>query len=196
MFAKGADGLGDEEDGRRRALAGAVGTPVAGGAGGGPGGTCPAGPARPRARARATSRAGGAGRCVRAPAAVGWAAWRQLFRHLRHSAAAFAGPGDPARGSPSEPWERVGSLRGRPGLGERAPRSGDRGQRQRPGGEGARPRCPRCLEASQVCCVRRASHLMAPKYPWKCGKLKDDWSFSSHLVSMKKRIRGSQSALP
>ena len=38
--------------------------------------------------------------------------------------------------------------------------------------------CLHCLEASQVCCVRRArwpggaSHLMAPKYPWKCGKLK------------------------
>lgn len=61
MFAKGPDGLGDEEDWRLRALAGAVGTPAAGGAGGGPGGTCPAGPARPRARGQPRGRAGRGG---------------------------------------------------------------------------------------------------------------------------------------
>ena len=64
MFAKGLDGLGDQEGGRHRARAGAVGTPAAGGAGGrGPGRDVSRGTGA-SASARATSRAGrgGAGR--------------------------------------------------------------------------------------------------------------------------------------
>lgn len=128
MFAKG---LGGGEDGAGRGRA--PWEPRAGRGGrrrGAPRGTGAS------ASARATARAG---RRVRAPAAAGWAAWRQLFRHLRHSAAAFASPGDLAGDTPSESQERVGGLRGRPGLEERAWGSGNRGPRRLPGEDGARP---------------------------------------------------------
>lgn len=121
MFAQGLGAPGGGEGGRpgvrRRGRAGAVGNPAAGewagrGASRGTGVGVSDRARPPRGRGWAA--------CA-APVATGWAAWRQLFRHLRHSAPAFARRRDPAGDARSASLEQVGGLRGRPEPRERAP---------------------------------------------------------------------------
>ncbi|XP_030616217.1 uncharacterized protein LOC115802054 [Delphinapterus leucas] len=109
MFAKGPDGLGDEEDWRRRALAGAVGTPAAGGAGGGP------------ASARATSRASGRGGAV--CAGTGGCGVGGVASALSSSTSFCCCLRGPRRAGPGQPFRA-------PGAGGQPPRTtGARGAR-------------------------------------------------------------------
>ena len=123
MFAKGLDGLGDQEGGRHRARASAVGTPAAGGAGGrGPGRTCPAGPARARARGRPRGR-GGAGRGGAVCAGTGGCRVGGVASALSSSPSFCSCLRGPRRPGPRQP------LRA-PGAGGRPPRAtGARGAR-------------------------------------------------------------------
>lgn len=130
MFAKG---LGGGEDGAGRGRA--PWEPRAGRGGAGGGGARPAGPARARARGRPRGRGGVCGLRRRPGGRRGVSSFVISVILLLPSPALETWPGTP----PSESRERVGGLRGRPGLGERAWGSGNRGPRRLPGEDGARP---------------------------------------------------------
>lgn len=94
MFAKACNELGSQE--RERKARGAPWEARRDGAGRGGGGARPAGPERPRVPERPVR----AGQRLQALTAAGArrAAWRQLFRHLRHSA--FSGSQETRPGAP------------------------------------------------------------------------------------------------
>lgn len=161
---KGLGWPGGEETGRK--ARGAPWEARRGGAGRGCGGARPSGrrPRVPERRARA-------GRRVRAPAAAAArrAAWRQLFRHLRHSAPASSGSRVTRLGAPPRcPGSVQGAPpRGRRGLGKGAPSAGGRREGHQLGGEVGNP----ALKEGTRCRPPFPLRLLRRSLGWPSGVL-------------------------